>query len=441
VFSIGSFAGHAQSPRPGAIAERWVGTWATAVVGRPPVATAADQRAAAAASGTPPAPGSQGGAPTAQGAPRTPPAPIQFDNQTLRQIVRTSIRGERVRVVLSNRFGTAPLTIGAAHVAIRDKDAGIVARSDRPLTFSGQASAVIPAAAIIVSDPVDLSIPSQTDLAIDLYLPGSTAASTSPLTMHTAALQTNYVSTSGNHVGETALPTATTTQSWFLLARVEVVAPDAAGAIVVFGDSITDGTRSTADKNSRWPDYLATRLLKQSGTGKLGVLNAAIAGNRVLSEALPPFGINALARFDEDVLVQPGATHVVVMEGINDIGMARPNAVPAAADIIAGHRQLIDRAHTFRLKILGATLTPYEGAAYFTPQGDTIRQAVNEWIRTSGSYDGVIDFDRVVRDPAAPTHMQARYDSGDHLHPNDAGYAAMGDAVELSLFTVRAASR
>jgi lysophospholipase L1-like esterase len=336
---------------------------------------------------------------------------------------------------LTNRFGTAPLTVASAYVARRERDAAIVAGSAHPLTFSGQRAATIPAGAILVSDPVSLTVPSQSDVAIDLYLPADTASSPSPLTMHANAVQTSFVSTTGDHAGAAAMPVAATTQSWFLLARVEVINRQASGAVVVFGDSISDGTRSTADTNSRWPDHLARRIVNQAGVATLGVANAAIAGNRLMSEALPPFGINALARFEEDVLMQPGTRYVVVMEGINDIGMAPAGATPTVAEIIAAHRQLIERAHTWGLKIYGATLTPYEGAAYFKPQGETIRQGVNQWLRSGGGYDGVIDFDALIRDAAAPSKMDPRYDSGDHLHPNDAGYAAMGNAVDLKLFT------
>jgi lysophospholipase L1-like esterase len=356
---------------------------------------------------------------------------VQLDNQTLRQIVHTSIGGQRVRVVLSNRYGTGPLTIGAAYVALRDKEAAIMPASGRTLSFSGKLSAVIPAGAVLVSDAAELSVPALSDLAIDIYLPADTTASKSPLTMHAAALQTNYVSQPGNHAGEPILPVATSTQSWFLLGRVEVAAPDAAGAVVAFGDSITDGTRSTPDTNNRWPDQFARRLLAGNSSARLAVLNAAIAGNRVLSEANPPFGINALARFDHDVLAQAGVTHVIVMEGINDIGMARQGEMPSPEEIIAGHRQLIERAHTRGLTIFGATLTAFEGAAYWSEAGERTRQAVNEWIRTGGAYDGLIDFDQVLRDPAHTTQLQAQYDSGDHLHPNDAGYLAMANAVDL----------
>jgi lysophospholipase L1-like esterase len=221
------------------------------------------------------------------------------------------------------------------------------------------------------------------------------------------------------------------TASWLLLARLEVAAPSRTGSIVAFGDSITDGARSTVDMNARWPDVLARRLAAQRGNGTTAVVNAGISGNRVLGDGA---GVSALARFDRDVLMQTGATHVIVMEGINDIGQARSNPSPTAADLIAGHKQLIERAHARGLKIIGATLTPFEGAAYFTAEGETKRQALNEWIRKSGAYDGVIDFDQVTRDPAMPSRLNPLYDSGDHLHPADAGYKAMGDAVDLALF-------
>jgi lysophospholipase L1-like esterase len=214
---------------------------------------------------------------------------------------------------------------------------------------------------------------------------------------------------------------------------MEVVAPPATGVIVTFGDSITDGTRSTPNTNNRWPDLLAKRIAQASGQ-KLAVVNAGIAGNRVLLDGAGP---SALARFDRDVITQPGVTHVIVLEGINDIGQGRSNPLPSVPDLIAGHRQLIMRAHARGLKIFGATLTPYEGAAYATPEGEAKRAALNEWIRTSKEYDGVIDFDAATRDPNQPTRFLAAYNSGDNLHPSDAGYKAMADAIDLSLFGIR----
>jgi lysophospholipase L1-like esterase len=420
--------------------ERWVGTWATAEVGRPqnpapplpaPRPFMPNTRCAA-----PPAPAAS----AALGQVFAPAPYIQFTNQTLRQIVHATIGGSKVRVVLSNAYGTAPVTVGAAHIALRETQAAIKAASGKPLTFSGEPTITIPANAVIYSDPVSLAIAPMADLAIDLYLPGTTNTPAT-ITMHGGALQTSYVSETGNHAGKATMPQAGTTQSWFLLSRVDVVAPDAAGAIVAFGDSITDGSRSTPDTNNRWPDHLARRL--QSQGIKMGVLNAGIGGNRVLNEApVPPgadvravgAGINALARFERHVLSLPGATHVIVLEGINDIGNARDNPTPSAADLIAAHKQLIEQAHARGLMMIGATLTPFWGAAYYTEAGEAKRQALNEWIRTGKGYDGVIDFDKATRDPGDPKKLLEKYDSCDYLHPSDAGYKAMADAIDLSLF-------
>jgi lysophospholipase L1-like esterase len=423
--------------------EKWVATWATALVSRPlpgpraggpgaggpPVAPAVVVPPSGAPANAAPAP-QPAPAPAAGGGGRGVAPPATVNDQTLRQIVRTSVGGSRVRVVLSNAFGTAPVQIGGGSVALRDTDAAIQPATSKTLLFAGSPTATILAGATLVSDPVDMALAPLSDLAIDLYVPGDLGVSPSPVTTHNGALQTNYISESGNHVGEATMTAALRPGSWFLIARVEVTAPAATLALVAFGDSITDGSRSTIDTNSRWPDVLARRLAARKGPG-VAVLNAGIGGNRVLGDGA---GISALARFDKDVLMQTGVTHVVVMEGINDIGIARSNPSPSAADLIAGHKQLIERAHARGLKIYGATLTPYEGAAYFTPEGEAKRQALNEWIRTSGAYDGVIDMDKATRDPAAPTKFLPAYDSGDHLHPGDAGYKAMGDAVDLALF-------
>jgi len=375
-----------------------------------------------------------------QGQAFAPPPFIHFTNQTLRQIVHTSIGGSKARVVLSNAYGTAPVTIGAAHLALRDKQGSIQTASGRPLTFGGQSTMTIPANAVMYSDPVNLTVPPTADLAIDLYLPGSTNAPAT-LTMHNGAMQTSYISETGNHVGKTTMPEIGTTQSWFLLSHVDVVAPDAPGAIVAFGDSITDGARSTPDTNHRWPDHLAARLLSQGIN--VSVLNAGIGGNRLLNEAAVPVGadvravgagINALARFEHHVLSLPGVTHVIVLEGINDIGNARENPTPSAGDLIAAHKQIIEQARGRGLKIVGATLTPFWGAAYYTEVGEAKRQRLNEWIRTSKAYDGVIDFDMATRDPADPKKFLERFDSCEYLHPSDAGYKAMADAIDLTLF-------
>jgi lysophospholipase L1-like esterase len=421
--------------------DRWVPTWATAEVGRPqapvpPPGPAARPFMANSRCPAPPPPS----VPQAPGQAFAPPPYIQFTNQTLRQIVHTSIGGSRARVVLSNAYGPAPVTVGAAHVALRDKQGAIQASSSRPLTFSGKSTMTIPINAVLYSDPVSLTVPPMADLAIDLYLPGTTNVP-GTITMHGGALQTSYISETGNYAGKATMPEVGTTQSWFLLSRVDLVAPDASGAIVAFGDSITDGARSTPDTNNRWPDHLARRLQAQGI--RMGVLNAGIGGNRVLNEAsVPPgidvravgAGINALGRFEHHVLSLPGITHVIVLEGINDIGNARDNPTPTAEDLIAAHKQLIEQAHARGLKAIGATLTPFWGAAYYSEIGEAKRQALNEWIRNGKAYDGVVDFDKATRDPADPKKLLEKYDSCDYLHPSDAGYKAMGDAIDLSLF-------
>lgn len=394
----------------GSTGDHWVGTWATAAVAAP-------------------------SEPPSQPSGALPSLALRFNNQTFRQFVRISIGGERVRVVLTNAFGTRALTVGGAHLAVRGSGAAIVAGSNRALTFGGLPTATIPPGAILVSDPVTLSVRASSDVAIDLFFPGDTAASPSPLTVHTGARQTNYLSSPGTHLGATELPGATPVPAWAFLARVEVVAPDRVGAIVALGDSITDGFNSTPDTNNRWPDHLAKRL---ASTGSLiGVLNVGIDGNRVLLDGA---GVSALARFDREVIAQPGATHVFVLEGINDLGIGalfKDGPRPTTEMLIAGHRQLIARAHAKGLTIVGSTLLPYEGTTfpgYFTPEGEVIRQAFNQWLRTSKEYDGIVDFDAVMRDPTQPSRMLAKYDSGDHLHPNDAGYKVMADAIDVTLF-------
>lgn len=345
--------------------------------------------------------------------------------------MHVSVGGSRVRAVLSNAFGTAPIEVGAAHIALRATESSVQPQSVKPLTVNDAPAFTILPGATVVTDAVDLAVAPLSDLAIDLYLPGEVGSGPSPLTTHNGALQTSYVMPPGNNSGVVAPVVAARTGVWMLLSRVEVTAPPGTGTIVTFGDSITDGTRSTADTNSRWPDVLVRRLAVQRRAVLMGIANEGIAGNRLLGDGA---GVSALARFDRDVLLQTGATHVVVLEGINDIGIARNNPSPTAQDLIGAHRQMIARAHAQGLKIYGATLTPFEGAAYATPEGEAKRTALNEWIRTSGMYDGVIDFDKATRDPNAPARLNPLYDSGDHLHPNDAGYKAMADAIDLGLF-------
>jgi len=378
--------------------------------------------------------------------PGGPPLPANtqtFTDQTLRLIVHSSIGGNRVRIRISNEMGTTPLRIGTAHIALRAEGAGnganTQAGTDRPLTFSGNTSITIPPGAPVLSDPVDLAVPAPSDLAISIYLPGTVGATT----IHGTASQTNYVSLPGDFTGAASLPTQRTILSWPFLTEVDVAGGQAAGgaAIVTLGDSITDGTRSTPDTNNRWPDWLARRLQTvrdpvQGINMRLGVVNRGISGNRLLSN--PPEGSLAgrsiLERFDRDVLAAAGVRFMTLMIGINDIGNSSPTNPVTADDLIAGYRQVIARAHAKGIAVYGATLTPFEGAGYYSPEKEVVRQAVNNWIRSSDEFDGVIDFDRVTRDPAHPTRFLPAYDSGDHLHPNDLGYQAMGNAVPLELF-------
>jgi lysophospholipase L1-like esterase len=274
-----------------------------------------------------------------------------------------------------------------------------------------------------------LNVPALSDQAISVYLPGDTGAGTSPLTMHAGANQTNFVSAAGDHTADTDLQMASEIPSWYFLSRVEVTAAPQVTAVVALGDSITDGARSTGDTNSRWPDQLARRL-SQAGM-KVAILNVGIAGNRILQDGA---GVSALARFDRDVASQTGAAWLIFLEGINDI---RNNLPLTADDLIAAHKQIIDRAHARGLKVIGATLTPFEGSAplaAYTSDTEGKRQALNAWIRTGKAYDAVIDFDAAVRDPNHPTQLIEQYQSGDHLHPNDAGYQLMGNAISLDLF-------
>ena len=355
-----------------------------------------------------------------------------FENQTVRMIVHTTIGGHRARVWLSNTFGTAALAIGAAHIAIHADGSAIVPGSDRPLTFSGRASITIPPGAEMLSDSVALDVPESGDLAVSVYVPNKAGVST----WHSNGLHTTYISGPGDFTAKGEIPDATKQASWYWLAGVDVVASPAAAAIVAFGDSITDGSRSTIDADRSWPSDLARRLLAQPGEHNLAVLNAGIGGNRIWHDQT---GSNALARFGRDALAQAGVEDVIVLEGTNDIrysnNPAQADQAVSAEDIIAGYRQLIERAHARGIRIFGGTLTPCEGESYCSPDAEAKREVINNWMRTGRAFDGVIDFDAAMRDPNHPTRFLAAFDSGDHLHPNDAGYKAMADAVDLSLFS------
>lgn len=363
-----------------------------------------------------------------------------FKNQTVRMVVHTSIGGHRVRVQFSNAYGSAPLTLGAAHIALRAKDSAIIPGTDRPLTFNGKPSCSIPAGAFLLSDAVELDVPKLGDLAISVYVPGETG----PATTHAVGLHTTWISKEGDQTAAAAITDGSTALSWYWLSSVEVSAPTEAATLVTFGDSITDGTRSTPNTDSNWPAFLARRLQANPATAGIAVANQGISANRVLRDA---FGQSALARFDRDVLGQSGVKWMTIIEGINDIGAGigtefifapRPDApaseIVTPEELIGAYKQIIERAHEHGIKVFGSPLMPFEGAGYYSEHGAVTREAVNQWIRSSNAFDAVIDFDAVVRDPAHPTKMKAEFDSGDHLHPNDAGYKAMADAIDLSLF-------
>ncbi|NUZ07084.1 SGNH/GDSL hydrolase family protein [Piscinibacter koreensis] len=354
-----------------------------------------------------------------------PAADNQINNQTIRQVVHLSVGGDSLRVKLSNRYGTSTLVVSAATIGVSAGNENAQAGSARTLTFNGRTFFTIPAFGELYSDWIGWNVPSQSDLVIDVYIASNTSSGTSPLTLHNARPAGQVLSylANGNVAGTPTFPTVASRTAWYFLTGVDVSNSRSPGSVCCFGDSITDGSWSTIGANARYPDYLAQRLLAASPSAPMGVVNLGIGGNRVLATGT---GDSALARFDRDVLAQTGVYNIVVLEGINDI-----SGGATAPRIIDGHRQLIRRAHSKGKKIYGATLTPYGNA----PEArEAERQAVNAWIRSSGEYDAVIDFDAAVRDPANPRVMLAMYDSGDTLHPNSAGYAAMANAVPLSLF-------
>jgi lysophospholipase L1-like esterase len=383
--------------------------------------------------------------------PALPAEQVPLHGQTLRLIVHTSIGGARARIRLSNEFGAAPLRIAAASLALRQSGAAIVPGSGRELRFDGQREIAIPPGGSVQSDPVELAVPALSDLAVSLHLPEQVAAGT----VQAAAYQMSYVSASGNFAGAASLPVERQIPSWPFLAEVDVEAgasPSAthgSAALVVFGDSIASGAVTTMDANRRWPDLLARRLLDAQGssavdsTVRLAIVNRGIGGNRLLRDPAiqPIFGRAALDRFERDVLDTAGVRAVIVAIGINDVGHPGMQGVPAAQlptpeEMVDGYRELIERAHKRGIAVIGVTMTPFEGTVYpgyATPEKERIRHVVNGWISLAGKFDGVIDADLAVRDPAHPRRLLPDYDSGDHLHPNDRGMQAIADAVPLAL--------
>ncbi|MDX6235294.1 MAG: hypothetical protein QOG10_109 [Kribbellaceae bacterium] len=350
-----------------------------------------------------------------------------YAGYTIRNLVHTSVGGDRVRVKLSNAFGTAPVLIAHTTVGLQKlpASAAIAAGTLRDVTFGGQRGVTIPTGAEVYSDPVKLPLADAADLFVTTFTPDPSG----PVTYHATGMSTSYYATDGTDhtadLGASGLPL--TTGSWHYVTEVDVQPGESPGAVVTLGDSITDGYNSTSGTNRRWPDLLARRLREQPGDrSRIGVLNAGISGNRVLLDGA---GVRATARLDRDVLQRTGARTMIVLEGINDIQQTPHQLDPDK--IIAGLRELVDRAHAAGLRVLGGTVTPFKGWYTYDASEEAAREAVNRWIRESGAFDAVVDFDAAIRDPADPQRMLPAYDSGDHLHPGDAGYQAMADAVDL----------
>jgi lysophospholipase L1-like esterase len=358
--------------------------------------------------------------------------PAELRGQTLRQTLMLSLGGPRLRVVVSNRYGTRPLEIGAASVALAAGGSKIRPGSGRGLAFGGRPGVTVAPGAQAVSDPVDLPVAALAELAVSLYFPRATPVTT----FHWGAQQTGAL-VRGDATAAEELPGAQALQGRAFLAGVWVESPSRAPVVVAFGDSLTDGNGSTPGANRRWPDFLARRLAPRG----IGVANAGISGARVWGDKM---GVNAMARLDADVLSQPGARAVVMMMGINDIGWPDSGFAPSEAPMTAarlteGYRQLAEAARLRGVRIVGGTIAPFEGSlhgtplsGHYSPAKDAVRLEVNRWIRESGVFDAVVDFDAVLRDPAHPARLLPAYDSGDHLHPNDAGYQAMAQALDLA---------
>lgn len=344
-------------------------------------------------------------------------------DQTVRNIVHTSVGGSGLRVSLSNVFGTQAVTFDDVYVGRQASGANIVKGSNHRATFSRRTSITVPAGAEVLSDPLPGKVANRSDLAVSIHV----QAASGNITGHNLATQTSYVSASGDQAGVRSGAAFTSTISnWYWVDALVVNKPARVDTLATLGDSITDGYQSTPGANHRWPDYLANRILTSPKADRYGVMNEGISGNRVLSDSA---GVSAQARFDRDVLSQPDVHTVIVMEGINDIGNGDATS---AGQLISAYRQLIARAHSEDTCIIGGTMTPYKGAGYYTAAGEQVREQANNWIRRSGAFDSVIDFDKATRDPRNPQVFLPVYDSGDHLHPNDAGYQAMAAAVKLS---------
>ena len=358
-----------------------------------------------------------------------------LNDQTVRQVVRLSVSGSEVRVRLSNLLGNAEIKLGPARVALSAHGADTVPGSDHALLFGGKPTVTIAKGESVLSDPVKMDVKALQSLAVSLYVPAATQYHAS--TAHSAGLATAYVTEKGDATSASRYPQGEVSGMRFFLTDVEVAGPAAKATVVTFGDSITDGAGSTQDANTRWPDYLAERLQGDAQLSSVAVANAGIGGNRLLHDG---YGPSAPSRFDRDALDKPGVRWIVLLEGINDIGGSGyawdAKDRVSSQQLIDSMKALIARAHARQIKIYGATLTPYGGNGwpYHSVAGEKTREEVNDWIRHSGAFDGVADFDKAIRDPAAPKRMLPAYDSGDHLHPSSAGYKAMAQAVDLEWF-------
>jgi lysophospholipase L1-like esterase len=364
-------------------------------------------------------------------------AHFDFENQTLREIVHTSVSGETIRLKLSNAYGTESLILDSVHIALQDQGSSIATDTDHAVTFNGSPKVTIPADALILSDPLSFKLPADTNVVISIHVRGKARAAG----IHYSSSQTAYLG-GGDQTSFVHFQSDVSFTSWVYLTGLEVISSSDAATLVAFGDSITDGSRSTVDKNQRWPNILAKRLLQRGGS-QIGVVDAGIGGNRILHDPYVrvAFGVNALARFERDVLSEPNVKYVIVLEGINDLGhpgQGAPLAETVSVDeLIGAYKQMIARAHDRGIKIFGATLTPFAVTTipgYYSPEKEIKRHAINVWIRTSHAFDGVVDFDKALQDPANSDHVLSVYDSGDHLHPGDKGYEAMGNAIDLALF-------
>jgi lysophospholipase L1-like esterase len=375
--------------------------------------------------------GSWAAAPMSTSSKLTPDMILGKADLTLRESVHLSIGGTSLRLALSNEFGTLPLKITDVHVAMRKGSGEVDARTDHTVKFGSSTSVIIPPGAFVTSDPLEWAVSKFADLTVSFCLPEQKVTR---ISSHELSSSTAYVA-KGDQAGSESLMGASVFQKWYLLKDIEVSAEKRSAAIVTFGDSITDGAHSTTDSNHRWPDELARRLADNKKTKLLAVINEGIGGNRVLHDVV---GESALKRLDRDVLQAPGVRYVVWLEGVNDIGkstLARSaDDIITADQIIAAMKSGVQQMRAHGIKVIGGTLIPYVGAKYSSPAGELMRQAVNAFIRTPGSFDGVIDFEKATQDPQRPDRMLSRYDSGDHLHPNDEGYKAMADAVDLRLF-------